>query len=578
MRLRVQFLALILAALAGNSAAADEMTELKKVHNELRDVELKIEESTRFLPPSFDAAVEEKFVRSMARQAKLEIEVRALPDSENIPLDRGEPSPMDLYRMEISGRGELEKLSYFLTLMAARDFRFADLETLHLEAAPGDSVRFRGRYLLPCFIGPIELPSRPIPRGGILAYARERLVRSRAVLELFEAWTERFKSGRLAGAAALLEATTEQKAMRMTAVRVDDQVLVEGVLVGAAARAGFLTSLEKAGFHVSRLRLSPLGACRPFSIIARRGMSGPPMELVLDKTLLDSPTGALCRRESQRSVGRVVARATSSVAADTGALSLKLRDIDLADVFFVLHDLTGESFVIDPDVKGVVNVDVEGATLEKTLAAMSSAGVIVSPGPLHRVSPAGRTAAPLRSQKYDGDPVNLSMQEVDLPSLLCLFKQITGLEIHVPQTVQSRVAVFAREVPWDHVLEMVIASAGFDYAIDQNRMFVGPEAAVKNRARRPGVDACTARNTPSGSSLQEMAMTLQQLGAPDLELAGVGRAGEKWKAYAYGPWRRLLFPVEADQPLFDARVTSVGPTGVAFSTDSAGIFEIPLKP
>jgi hypothetical protein len=56
-----------------------------------------------------------------------------------------------------------------------------------------------------------------------------------------------------------------------------------------------------------------------------------------------------------------------------GPLTLRLRDVDFADVFQVLTTLGVGGFVVDGDVAGRASVEITRATLDETLAALRKA-------------------------------------------------------------------------------------------------------------------------------------------------------------------------------------------------------------
>jgi hypothetical protein len=127
------------------------------------------------------------------------------------------------------------------------------------------------------------------------------------------------------------------------------------------------------------------------------------------------------------------------------------------------------------------------------------------------------------------------------------------------------------------VLDGVLASAGLVITPDGDRLRVGPASAAKARGRSEAVDACEIQTSGSGASSRPAARrSLPEMGLADLALAGLGRSGGDWKAYAYSPWRTFL-PLKAGLKLQDASVKSVGPTGVAFITGASEVVEVPFQ-
>jgi type II secretory pathway component GspD/PulD (secretin) len=67
-------------------------------------------------------------------------------------------------------------------------------------------------------------------------------------------------------------------------------------------------------------------------------------------------------------------------SASRGGLTLRLRDVDMADVFDALHQLTKRGFLVDADVVGRVNLDISGASLDDVLQALRKSGLRISEG------------------------------------------------------------------------------------------------------------------------------------------------------------------------------------------------------
>jgi hypothetical protein len=248
------------------------------------------------------------------------------------------------------------------------------------------------------------------------------------------------------------------------------------------------------------------------------------------------------------------------------------------DVFRVLSELLSQSFVVDADVKGTLGLDAEGAAPEDLFAAMETVGLKIGPGPLRRVSrgaaaPAGHTTT------YSGLPINLALKSAGLVDVFRMFSEVTGLPILVPQELAGTTTIFASELPWDQVLDAIIVSAGLTLVLEGSRALIGPEAAVRTEGH-PGFVEVTRAGGASTSHARRSWWTgpdrLEKLALDDLELAGLGRAGKEWSAYAVGPSGQF-WSLAAGQALAGASVKSVGPTGVTFETAS-GPVEVPFRP
>ncbi len=538
------------------SLRADERAAVRVLQFELRDVEFKLETLKRRLPPEFDFDAEATFIRQTAEAARLNVRVTAVEGAETLPNANGLPSPLRIHRIEISGRSEIDDLEFFLELLQKRSWRMGDLDSLRIDREKDGAHRFVTRLILPVFVN----ADVPDPSGDYVESMRRRVAEGKANLTLVESWIARSESGRMAAARALLRSIPDDAATNVTQVRASDQMSLQGAIVGAAARAGFVAALENGGFGASRIEITSEGACRPFSVVVQ---TGPKKTSVISKKLkdFDPPLAALCKQAAPKSLGDVAVRGK-------GGLTLRLRNVDVAGAFFVLHDLSGENFIVDSDVRGRINFDLDNASHEETFAAMSAAGLVVSAGPLRRVSLATGSRSPAPEQKYTGEPVSFSMQNADVRDVLCLFTQITGLGVAASASLRERTAIFVKDLPWDRVFSELISSVGLTYSIEGPRVILGAE--------RPGTNVCEAAAPASDPRFASLVLPLASLAATDLELVGKARKGDGWKVYAYAPWR-TIHALEAGQQLFDSRVRSIGPSGVAFEGESGRVFEIPFE-
>jgi hypothetical protein len=463
-----------------------------------------MQQQTPLVPPYFDREAEEAAFRRTIDIAEIDATVK----SERVVTT----SPVELWRVVVEGRGDVRHAAFLLELISMRDWRVFDLESFH-----ADGETFSASFVMPVFEMDV-----PTTREGIEVFeklkARQRLVDARALLD---AWPY------------------EQPSLRLTGADLDDRgIRLRGVALGAAARAEVLARVRSAGFAVPRMQLAPSGACRPFVLTAERGEG--PTTFTTDATLR-SP---LCDDGAAGPAAqRITARGTS------GPLNASVRNIEIAEVFHLLHELTGENFILDPDVTGRVDLELEKATLEQALAAIPN--VVIGPAPLHRVS---RTPKPGLTQTYTGEPMSMLLSDADVPSVLCLFERVTGLQSTIAPDATARATIYARDVPWDRIMDAMLASAGLTYKIDGYTVAVG---------RRDGAIASCDAAMKHASRFTSAPVAVEQLARSDVEVAGVVQDEGKWKAILRGA-RYRFWLVEEGQKLFDAAVKRVSADGVLF--------------
>ncbi|RUM89835.1 MAG: hypothetical protein DSZ24_00170, partial [Thermodesulfatator sp.] len=67
---------------------------------------------------------------------------------------------------------------------------------------------------------------------------------------------------------------------------------------------------------------------------------------------------------------------------------------------------------------------------------------------------------PLTRERYIGRPISVDFQNADIHAVLRLLAQVGGVNIVVSDTVRGRVTLHLQDIPWDQVLDLVLASKG----------------------------------------------------------------------------------------------------------------------
>ncbi|HEX4964518.1 MAG TPA: hypothetical protein VF173_27125 [Thermoanaerobaculia bacterium] len=560
-------------AQAGASKPNEDVAGLER---ETQELSIKIEKLLYLVPPAFDLADVTQRARVVAKASEIERFEMKSAAGERLKLADGSSAPIELHRLEVSGRGPYGGVLAFFHRMGNLS-RLVVLETLRLKVEAGNVVRFTAGLAFPIYADSPD-PAAPLPRDVASAY-RDLLRKLQTKHRLLTDLTERSQP-RLAAALAAFDNLNRERATALTELQAGDEVVLKGVVAGPSARDGLKPTLAKAGFRVNQVRTSPAGACQAFIATVQLKAGDVPWDYVPGNGLFDSATADFCAAEPVS--GRVTAR---GAATSPDALTLHLHGVRLSDVFFVLNDLTAASFLLDPSLKERVSVDVEGTTLEETLAAMSSVGVAVSPGPLHRVSraPQQPAATAPKTESYTGERIDLLVRNAELKLILCTMSMVLQKPIWVPRKLESLVTAYSKDLPADQVLDGLLATAGLIAVKEEDRILVGPGPETQLRSQ-PSENACPppadeSKPVPAtdySSHLWSLNESLPHLATGDLDLAGLASTKGTWKAYVYTPSRRLMSLI-AGQELSGAKVGAVGPTGVSYTTGSSAV-EVPLYP
>jgi hypothetical protein len=80
---------------------------------------------------------------------------------------------------------------------------------------------------------------------------------------------------------------------------------------------------------------------------------------------------------------------------------------------------------------------------------------------------------PLSSRKWSGQPITLSVRNADMRDLARLFADISGLSVDLsPPEPYEPVTILVKDVPWDEAFELIVASHGWTYRVDGDRLRV----------------------------------------------------------------------------------------------------------
>jgi len=560
----VKSLAALVLALAALSAHA-QSGDLATLRKEVYDAETALLRARYHYRDCADPSVRSDFEELHG------LKVKRVAESEAVLLANGQPSMNRLTHLQISGDGDfLDVHSLLRRIASIGEGRALDFETLHLEARDGENVTFDARLALGCWDSASKaLDVTFAPRGTVVetetAMFREKLTKLRAVLAAADQLVERMQPRRLREALA-----TVADGFREHAVLVSDityrapELTLHGVALGAAARDAVTRSLRGARFESTRLDWSPAGDCRAFTATTRVTGKLPDADDLIPGEIFDERTKSLC-------AGAPAASATAIAAKGSGNLTLHLQGAEVTHVFEILHELSpADGFIVDGEVRGPVDVDLDNVTPAEAITALRTSGVaFITDGPLHRVC---KTAcAEIATQKYEGELISFSLTGADAADVLGGLHMATGLEMHVPRDLKGTVSMYVLDTPWDLALASLVATLRLPYAIDGMAVYFGPDRAAAVPIEK------LPRVVSRRGELSER--SLDKLGADDLRLAGIAGADGTWKAYVRVPGSRTgrLIPLAAGTALFDARVERVAADKVVLRTKSGREVELAIK-
>ena len=516
----------------------------------------RLETLRRLLPdgptPQADAAV----ARELADQARLaRVEMTNRPAMEAGP--RGETA------MDFTALGRFADVDRFFRQVALHH-RLLDVETITLTATPEDVVKLSAVLRFPYRPVRAPLPAPPdgtrrstpgVPKAQADAFVRDQAL-ALAKTEQVAALRRARRNPRLF--LAEIAAITRDRPVVLNYASWNDEFVIRGITVGEGPARALESRFEKGFFRVSEFLMARQAACRRFEVKGRCPVAGIEADLSLPAEDPFQQDDAPCRSDRDEAA-RAFSVKTPAPKATTGQgqLTLRLRDVDLADVFRVLHLLTSQGFVVDGDVMGRTTLDLSKLTLEETLLALEKGGLDVQDaGVVRRVSMT-RLPAPRAAAGAGGSPANFALKRAEVREMLAAMTDLDpSLAALGPEGFLGRASLWARDVPLLDLRAALLDAVGLTERLEEGRRIV---------ERAPGVDD---RLLPVSAPAAERRLIVEprDLAVQEFELSGVASAGTTWIAFAYAPTGALNAYRVGDR-LADGVIKTVDATDVVVETD-----------
>jgi hypothetical protein len=540
----------------------------------------RLETLRRILPdgpnPSADAAL----LRELGQAARLRaFDVRPRP-----PLEAGGRGEVAL---DVAGSGHFSEIERFFRSLALAH-RLPDVESLTLSGSP-DTIQLAAVVRLPYrpLRAPLPLPPdgargrvAGVPRPQADAFVRDQAL-ALAKAEAIAAWRRVRRNPRLF-LAELVAISADRPVVFSHADWRDaaqpgsatPAFVVRGLTVGEGPARALEARFERGFFRVSEFMMARQGACLRFEVKGASPVAGPEAALPLPSDDPFVADEAPCRVD--RDAGRTVAvKAGAAGKSAGGTLSMRLRDVDLPDVFSVLHQLTGEGFLVDGDVTGRANLELTRVTIREALDALQKQGGlrIGGPGALHRVA-VDRKSALAPAPATGGAPLaRFALKRAEVRDVLALMSEADpGLVALGPPGFLGRASLWVRDASLVDLRGLLLASAGLGERVEEGQRILEPAGGASNGDGPVPVAARGDADEP------RLVLGAHQLAVREFEVAGVASAGESWLAFAYSPTGTLHAYKPGDR-LSDGSIKDVQSTDVLLETDDGALRVLvpPLK-
>ena len=532
----------------------------------------RLETLRRILPDGPNPGSDVALVRELADGAKLgSVEALARPPVEST-------GPKADVALDLVAAGRYADVDRFFRQVALSP-RLIDVESLRLTGAPSGLVRLNAVLLLP--YRPLRAPLPPPPEGtlarasGVPRLQSEAYLRDQALAAAKADTIASLRRSRRNPRLFLSEVATitRDRPVVLSYASLGDEFVVRGLSVGNGPLRALESRFERGFFRLSAFLVARQGACLQFEARGQSPVVGPEAELPLPTQDPFDQTGAVCKTD--RDSGRAsVVGSPKQGSAGKGPLSLRLRDLDVADVFRVLSELMPQAFIVDGDVTGRLSVELSRVTLEEALATLGKTGLSISgAGPIRRVSRSRDGAAPKPASSpaapAPGPGVSLMRKRAEVRDLLARMSDAQpSLPTLAPQGSLGRFSVWARDMAAGDLRSALLAAAGLDERVEESRRVL---------VRRDGSEDALVPLAEGIAPDVGPVLRAQDLTVMEFALAGLASpSGEGWLAFAYTP-AGTLGSYRAGDRLADGAIKAVESTDVTLETDE-GLLTLPLEP
>jgi hypothetical protein len=517
----------------------------------------RLETLRRILPDGPLPAADTQHLRSLADGAQLAgVEIQPRP-----PETAGTRGEIAYDLKALAGYGEVDRFFGQVAL----SHRLIDVESLTLTSTPESVIQLSATLRLPFWPPSAPLPSPPetavgrpkgVPRPTLEAFRRDQ-ARALAKTQAIASWRRARRNPRLF--LSELAAIVRDRPVVLGYASLGETFTVRGLSIGESTMRGLQSRFEQGFFRVSQFLMAKQGACHRFEVLGTSPVAGPEAELPL---ALDDPfvQDTIPCRVDRDPPERLVVTGPRRTAKNPGAgpLTLRLRDVDFADVFRSLSLVSGQGFVVDADVLGRVDLDVTRVTLEEALELISreTKVKIAEPGPVRRVSRTAPSHAPLFPGGGEDARASFALKRAEVREVLALMAEIDpALASLGPPGPLGRLSVWASAVPLVELRRQVLAAVGLSERVENERR-------ILERATGAG-----AEPVPIAGGPVERRLTLgpEEIAVLEFELAGVASGGAGWLAFAYSPSGQL-HSYRVGDPLADALVRAIQSTDVLLET------------
>ncbi|OAG27598.1 type IV pilus secretin PilQ [Thermodesulfatator autotrophicus] len=88
---------------------------------------------------------------------------------------------------------------------------------------------------------------------------------------------------------------------------------------------------------------------------------------------------------------------------------------------------------------------------------------------------------PFEKKEYSGKKISLDLQDADIRTVFRMLSEIGGLNIVLGEDIQGKITLKIKDVPWDQVLDIIMAKFGLGKTEINNILYVAPLAKLQKQ-------------------------------------------------------------------------------------------------
>lgn len=328
---------------------------------------------------------------------------------------------------------------------------------------------------------------------------------------------------------------------------------LRGVVSGMGAADALERRLEGGFFRLREFSRAHKQGCYEFEAVGESFRAGPEAALALPVDEPFRPTEPFCRQDRDNVVAGAAPLTLRAAGSDPGGISLRANDADLVDIAAMMEALSREPFVVTEDVRGRVDVDFAGASIDDALRALPLHADRVGRVRLLRSSNAPSLPLSEAEEAPPGSRFSLRAKRGRGEAILSAIAEAEPSYSALGPSGLSRLSVFARETPVGDVRRAALAALRLVESREEN-------ARVLKRPDRSG-DLGPIVAGPNGRVI----FGARDLAVEEMALAGIGRSRDEMMAFVYSPLGEIV-ALRLGETLADGVIAGIDSNAVLVDT------------